>query len=159
MCIRDSDGGRKRDDDQRIVGRDREPLHSANRQSGSKNGNGSRQTIAVIAAADRVGRRLQPIPSHSVHHKQEGRQSNLPPLLFVVNRMRRDWLQTATDAIRRSDHRNGLAGAVAVLGAALAIGGMEWLSVASHYPLVIIPFATSIAVSYTHLTLPTILRV
>ena len=37
-----------------------------------------------------------------------------------------------------------LAGAVAGLGAALAIGGMEWLSVASQYPLVIIPFATSI---------------
>src|SRR6267378_2981770 len=31
---------------------------------------------------------------------------------------------------------------VAGLGAALAIGGMDWLSVASHYPLVIIPFAT-----------------
>ncbi len=73
------DGGRKRDDDQRIVGRDRAPLHSANRQNGSKTGNGSRQTIAVIAAADRVGRRLQPIPSHSVHHKQEGRQIALPP--------------------------------------------------------------------------------
>jgi CBS-domain-containing membrane protein len=58
--------------------------------------------------------------------------------------MRRDWLQTATDAIRRNDDRNGLAGAVAGLGAALAIGGMEWLSVASHFPLVIIPFATSI---------------
>jgi hypothetical protein len=38
--------------------------------------------------------------------------------------MRRDWLQTATDAIRRSDHRNGLAGAVAGLVAVLAIGGM-----------------------------------
>lgn len=58
--------------------------------------------------------------------------------------MRLDWLQAATDAIRRNDHRNTLAGAVASLGAALAIGGMEWLSVASHYPLVIIPFATSI---------------
>ena len=33
---------------------------------------------------------------------------------------------------------------MAGLGAALAIGGMEWLAVASHYPLVIIPFATSI---------------
>jgi CBS-domain-containing membrane protein len=54
------------------------------------------------------------------------------------------WLQRATDAIRRNDHRNSLAGAVAGLGAAPAIGGMEWLSVASHYPLVIIPFATSI---------------
>jgi CBS-domain-containing membrane protein len=58
--------------------------------------------------------------------------------------MRAHWLQAATDAIRRNDHRNILAGAVAGLGAALAIGGMEWLSVASHYPLVIIPFATSI---------------
>jgi CBS-domain-containing membrane protein len=58
--------------------------------------------------------------------------------------MRRDWLQTATNAIRRNDHRNALAGAVAGLGAAIAIGAMEWFSVASHYPLVIIPFATSI---------------
>src|ERR1700674_2028994 len=58
--------------------------------------------------------------------------------------MRRGWLQTATDAIRRNDHRNILAGAVAGLGAALAIGGMEWFSLVSRYPLVIIPFATSI---------------
>jgi CBS-domain-containing membrane protein len=57
--------------------------------------------------------------------------------------MRADWRRTATDAIGRNDHRNLLAGAVAGLGA-LAIGGMEWFSVASHYPLVIIPFATSI---------------
>ena len=59
--------------------------------------------------------------------------------------MRPDWLQAASNAVRRNDRRNTLAGAVAGLGAALAIGGMEWLSVASHYPLVIIPFATSIA--------------
>src|SRR5882724_7791221 len=58
--------------------------------------------------------------------------------------MRRDWLRTVTDAIRRNDHRNILAGVVAGLGAAIAIGVMEWLSVASHYPLVVIPFATSI---------------
>jgi CBS-domain-containing membrane protein len=58
--------------------------------------------------------------------------------------MRRDWLQSATDAIRRNDHRNIVAGAVAGFGAALAIGGMEWFSLASRYPLVIIPFATSI---------------
>ena len=58
--------------------------------------------------------------------------------------MRRDWLQTATDAIRRNDHRNTLAGAVAGVGAAIAIGAMEWFSLESHYPLVIIPFATSI---------------
>ena len=37
-----------------------------------------------------------------------------------------------------------MAGAIAGLGAALAIGAMEWLSVASHYPLAVIPFATSI---------------
>jgi CBS-domain-containing membrane protein len=36
-------------------------------------------------------------------------------------------------------------GAVAGLGAAIAIGGMEWFSVAEHYPLAAIPFATSIA--------------
>jgi hypothetical protein len=40
--------------------------------------------------------------------------------------MRRDWLQTASDAIRRNDHGNVLAGAVVGLGAAIAIGIMEW---------------------------------
>lgn len=34
--------------------------------------------------------------------------------------------------------------AAAGLGAAFAIGGMEWSSLASHYPLALIPFATSI---------------
>jgi CBS-domain-containing membrane protein len=58
--------------------------------------------------------------------------------------MRWRWLPTATAAIRRNDHRSVVAGAIAGVGAALAIGGMEWLSVASHYPLVMIPFATSI---------------
>jgi CBS-domain-containing membrane protein len=58
--------------------------------------------------------------------------------------MRKKWLQAATDAVSRNNHRKVLAGAVAGLGAAIAIGVMEWLSVASHYPLVIIPFATSI---------------
>jgi CBS-domain-containing membrane protein len=58
--------------------------------------------------------------------------------------MRRDWLQAVRDAIRRNDHRNILAGAVAGFGAALAIGGMEWLSLESRTPLVFIPFATSI---------------
>ena len=58
--------------------------------------------------------------------------------------MRRDWLQTAHEAIRRNDHRNALAGAVAGAGAAIAIGVMEWFSLESHVPLVIIPFATSI---------------
>jgi len=58
--------------------------------------------------------------------------------------MRRDWLQAASDAIHHNHRRNILAGAVAGVGAAIAIGTMEWFSVASHYPLVIIPFATSI---------------
>jgi CBS-domain-containing membrane protein len=58
--------------------------------------------------------------------------------------MRPDWLQAATDATRRNDHRKVLAGAVAGVGAGVAIGGMQWLSVTSHYPLVIIPFAISI---------------
>jgi CBS-domain-containing membrane protein len=58
--------------------------------------------------------------------------------------MRRDWLRAAADAIRRNDHRNIWAGAMAGLGAAIAIGGMEWFSRLSDYPLFIIPFATSI---------------
>ena len=36
-------------------------------------------------------------------------------------------------------------GAIAGLGAAVAIGAMEWFSIAEHYPLAAIPFATSIA--------------
>jgi CBS-domain-containing membrane protein len=58
--------------------------------------------------------------------------------------MRRNWVRAARDAIHRNDHRNALVGAVAGLGAAIAIGAMQWLSAASHYPLAIIPFATSI---------------
>ncbi len=58
--------------------------------------------------------------------------------------MRRDWLRTAKDAIRRNDHHGWAAGAVAGLGAMLAIGGMEWLSIVTQYPLAIVPFATSI---------------
>jgi CBS-domain-containing membrane protein len=58
--------------------------------------------------------------------------------------MRRDWLQAVRNAIRRNDHRNIWAGAVAGVGAAIAIGAMEWLSLSSHTPLVLIPFATSI---------------
>jgi len=40
--------------------------------------------------------------------------------------------------------RRALEGAAAGLGGALAIGTMEGLSVAMHYPLAVIPFATSI---------------
>jgi CBS-domain-containing membrane protein len=58
--------------------------------------------------------------------------------------MKRDWRHVAADAIRRIDHRNALAGAIAGVGAAIAIGVMEWFSLESHYPLVIIPFTTSI---------------
>ena len=42
--------------------------------------------------------------------------------------MRRDWRRVASDAIRRNDHRNALAGAVAGIGAAVAIGVMERFS-------------------------------
>lgn len=44
----------------------------------------------------------------------------------------------------RSRRRDVLAGAIAGLGGAVAIGSMEWLSLAAHYPLAVIPFATSI---------------
>jgi CBS-domain-containing membrane protein len=58
--------------------------------------------------------------------------------------MKMVWLRPVIDAIRRNDHRGVVAGAVAGLGAAIAIGGMEWVALATKYPLVIIPFATSI---------------
>jgi CBS-domain-containing membrane protein len=58
--------------------------------------------------------------------------------------MKWDWRRAASKAIARNDHRSILAGAVAGLGGALAIGVMEWFSVAAHYPLAVIPFATSI---------------
>jgi CBS-domain-containing membrane protein len=44
----------------------------------------------------------------------------------------------------RSRRWDVLAGAIAGLGGAVAIGSMEWLSLAAHYPLAVIPFATSI---------------
>ena len=58
--------------------------------------------------------------------------------------MKWDWQRAARKAISRNDHRNVLAGAIAGLGGAMAIGIMEWFSVAAHYPLAVIPFATSI---------------
>jgi hypothetical protein len=42
------------------------------------------------------------------------------------------------------DRQTLAAGLAAGTGAALAIGAMEWFSLASRYPLAIIPFATSI---------------
>jgi CBS-domain-containing membrane protein len=58
--------------------------------------------------------------------------------------MQRGWRRVLGEAISRNDHRNWLAGAVAGLGGAIAIGAMEWFSVEAHYPLAVIPFATSI---------------
>ena len=54
------------------------------------------------------------------------------------------WQEVLKQAQRRIDLSNLAQAAAAGLGAAFAIGGMEWSSVASHYPLVLIPFATSI---------------
>lgn len=58
--------------------------------------------------------------------------------------MERGWRRALGTAISRNDHRNWLAGAIAGTGGAIAIGAMEWFSVAAHYPLAVIPFATSI---------------
>ena len=58
--------------------------------------------------------------------------------------MKWNWRRAARQAFSRNDHRDVLAGAVAGLGGAIAIGVMEWFSVAAHYPLAVIPFATSI---------------
>jgi CBS-domain-containing membrane protein len=58
--------------------------------------------------------------------------------------MKQDWRRSVRDAIARNNHRNMLAGAIAGVGAAIAIGVMEWFSLAAHYPLAVIPFATSI---------------
>jgi CBS-domain-containing membrane protein len=58
--------------------------------------------------------------------------------------MRGDWQLRLRKAISRNDHRSAVAGAVAGLGGAIAIGVMEMFSFAAHYPLAVIPFATSI---------------
>jgi CBS-domain-containing membrane protein len=58
--------------------------------------------------------------------------------------MKWDWRRAASKTISRNDRSNILTGAVAGLGGAIAIGAMEWFSVAAHYPLFVIPFATSI---------------
>jgi CBS-domain-containing membrane protein len=42
------------------------------------------------------------------------------------------------------DRKTLVTGTIAGSGAAIAIGVMEWFSVASHFPLAVIPFATSI---------------
>ncbi len=58
--------------------------------------------------------------------------------------MRLQWRGTARNGWRRTGFRNTAEAAIAGLGAAIAIGAMEWLSLASRFPLVIIPLATSI---------------
>src|SRR3954451_19168396 len=58
--------------------------------------------------------------------------------------MKRDWRRSLRNAIVRNDHRNVVAVAVAGLGGAIAIVVMELFSFAAHYPLAVIPFATSI---------------
>lgn len=58
--------------------------------------------------------------------------------------MRPDWREMIGEAWRGVSAENAVAGAVAGLGGALAIGIMEWFSLASRYPLAAIPFATSI---------------
>src|SRR5260370_38849815 len=62
--------------------------------------------------------------------------------------MKLDWRKAARNMGRRTGlhHMAGqpLPASSQALEAAIAIGAMEWFSRASHYPLVIIPFATSI---------------
>jgi len=58
--------------------------------------------------------------------------------------MRPQWREAIDSAWRGLSLENAVAGAVAGLGAALAIGIMEWFSLASRHPLAAIPFATSI---------------
>ena len=50
----------------------------------------------------------------------------------------------AARAIIRGGRRDIVAGTLAGLGGAIAIATMEWLSTTAHYPLAVIPFATSI---------------
>src|SRR5689334_9736238 len=58
--------------------------------------------------------------------------------------MKPDWRRALRNAVSRNDHRSAVAGAVAGLGGAIAIGLMELFSSVAHYPLAVIPFATSI---------------
>ena len=58
--------------------------------------------------------------------------------------MKQEWWRRLHKAIVRNDHRNVVAGVVAGFGGAIAIGLMELFSFAAHYPLAVIPFATSI---------------
>jgi CBS-domain-containing membrane protein len=54
------------------------------------------------------------------------------------------WREVVDHARRPVNPHTVIAGAVAGLGAAIAIGTMELFSLTAHYPLAVIPFATSI---------------
>ena len=58
--------------------------------------------------------------------------------------MSEDRLEKGEAAGLRLDRATLIAGTIAGAGAAIAIGAMEWFSVASRFPLAVIPFATSI---------------
>src|ERR1700755_3544271 len=58
--------------------------------------------------------------------------------------MRAHWREMLDELLRGAHARNAMAGAVAGLGGAIAIGVMEWFSLTTRYPLAAIPFATSI---------------
>jgi CBS-domain-containing membrane protein len=52
--------------------------------------------------------------------------------------------ETGVAARLRFDRPTLIAGSIAGAGATIAIGVMEWFSLTSHFPLAVIPFATSI---------------
>lgn len=58
--------------------------------------------------------------------------------------MSRNWRDRSSGLLDKAGQRRLKAGAIAGLGAALAIGVMEFLSATLTYPLAVIPFATSI---------------
>jgi len=58
--------------------------------------------------------------------------------------MRGDWRVVFCGMLSDARCQNVIAGAVAGLGGAIAIGAMEWFSLTARYPLAAIPFATSI---------------
>ena len=63
----------------RIVRCEREPLHRGDGGGSAEARNRSRQNIPVIVAADRSGRRLQPIPSHQLTTNERGGRSPCRP--------------------------------------------------------------------------------
>lgn len=58
--------------------------------------------------------------------------------------MSRNWRDRSSGISNEAGQRRLKAGTIAGLGAALAIGVMEFLSATLNYPLAVIPFATSI---------------